>query len=152
MNSVRFLVKSLGVLVPRGVKATAFVRQFRARTDAATTLLVEPLLQTLKFAVQNALRIGPTEATPLRLFKEAVITTSRFEEDWSLEVKDDGPGISPDEREAVVRRFHRGRGSEGIAGTGLGLSVVAAILGLHGLRLEFHDAAPGLCARVIPVA
>lgn len=38
----------------------------------------EPLLQTLKFAVQNALRIGPTEATPLRLFKEAVITTSRF--------------------------------------------------------------------------
>ena len=47
MNTVRFLVKSLGVLVPRGVKATAFVRQFRARTDAATTLLVEPLLQTL---------------------------------------------------------------------------------------------------------
>lgn len=47
MNTVRFLVKSLGVQVPRGVKATAFVRQFRARTDAATTALVEPLLQTL---------------------------------------------------------------------------------------------------------
>jgi transposase len=47
MNSVRFLVKSLGVQVPRGVKATAFVRQFRARADAATCALVEPLLQTL---------------------------------------------------------------------------------------------------------
>ncbi len=47
MNSVRFLVKSLGLTVPRGVKATAFVRQFRARADAATTALVEPLLQTL---------------------------------------------------------------------------------------------------------
>lgn len=47
MNSVRFLVKSLGVQVPRGVKATAFVRKFRERTDPATTALVEPLLQTL---------------------------------------------------------------------------------------------------------
>jgi transposase len=47
MNSVRFLVKSLGLAVARGVKATAFVRQFRARADAATTALVEPLLQTI---------------------------------------------------------------------------------------------------------
>jgi transposase len=47
MNSVRFLVKSLGLTVARGVKATAFVRQFRARADAATCALVEPLLQTI---------------------------------------------------------------------------------------------------------
>jgi transposase len=47
MNSVRFLVKSLGLMVPRGVKATAFVRQFRARADAATCALVEPLQQTI---------------------------------------------------------------------------------------------------------
>jgi len=47
MNSVRFLVKSLGLCVPRGVKATAFVRQFRLRADAATAALVEPLLQSL---------------------------------------------------------------------------------------------------------
>ncbi len=47
MNTVRFLVKSLGVQVPRGVKATAFVRKFRAQASAADTALVEPLLQTL---------------------------------------------------------------------------------------------------------
>ena len=47
MNTVRFLVKSLGLQVPRGVKATAFVRKFRERADAATAALVEPLLQTL---------------------------------------------------------------------------------------------------------
>ncbi len=47
MNSVRFLVKSLGLTVARGVKATAFVRQFRIRADAATCALVEPLLQTI---------------------------------------------------------------------------------------------------------
>ena len=33
--------------MPRGVKATAFVRQFRAQADAGTTALVEPLLQTI---------------------------------------------------------------------------------------------------------
>ena len=47
MNSARFLVKSLGVPVPRGVKATAFVRKFREQTDAATAALVEPLLQVI---------------------------------------------------------------------------------------------------------
>ena len=48
MNTVRFLVKSLGLMIPRGVKATAFVRKFRELTDDATAVLVEPLLQTLE--------------------------------------------------------------------------------------------------------
>ena len=47
MNSVRFLLKSLGLMVPRGVKATAFVRQFRKLANATDTALVEPLLQIL---------------------------------------------------------------------------------------------------------
>jgi transposase len=47
MNSVRFLVKSLGLVVARGVKATAFVRKFRLQADTATVALVEPLLQTI---------------------------------------------------------------------------------------------------------
>ena len=50
MNSVRFLVKSLGVPVPSSVKATAFVRKFREQADTATTALVEPLLQMLDHA------------------------------------------------------------------------------------------------------
>jgi len=47
MNSVRFLLKSLGVVVPGQVKATAFVRKLRAQVDAATCALVEPLLAML---------------------------------------------------------------------------------------------------------
>jgi transposase len=47
MNSVRFLLKSLGLLVPRGTKATAFVRKFRGLANAADAALVEPLLQVL---------------------------------------------------------------------------------------------------------
>lgn len=47
MNSVRFLLKSLGVVVPASVKATAFVRKLRAQADAADCALVEPLLALL---------------------------------------------------------------------------------------------------------
>jgi len=44
MNSVRFLLKSLGLVTPRQVKATAFTRKLRPLLDAATCALVEPLL------------------------------------------------------------------------------------------------------------
>ena len=65
-----------------------------------------------------------------------------------IEVRDDGPGIAPDERRAVLRRFHRSADAADIPGTGLGLSVVAAIVHLHGFRLEFDDAEPGLVVRI----
>ena len=100
------------------------------------------LFEAVSNLVDNAIKFGREGGI-------VTISTGFGEGGWHLDVKDDGPGISPDEREAVLRRFHRGRGSEGIAGTGLGLSVVAAILGLHGFRLELRDAAPGLLARVI---
>lgn len=67
----------------------------------------------------------------------------------TIEVADDGPGIPSDEREAVLRRFHRARGAAGVEGTGLGLAVVAAILRLHGFGLELADSEPGLAARVL---
>lgn len=47
MNSVRFLLKSLGLTVPSQVKATAFVRKLRPLVDPASTALVEPLLQSI---------------------------------------------------------------------------------------------------------
>lgn len=65
-----------------------------------------------------------------------------------LEVTDNGPGIAPDQREAVLRRFHRGAEAANVPGSGLGLSVVVAILHLHGFTLDLLDAAPGLRARI----
>jgi signal transduction histidine kinase len=65
-----------------------------------------------------------------------------------LEVRDDGPGIAAAERAAVLRRFHRGAGAETVPGSGLGLSVVAAIIHLHGFAMELDDAKPGLIVRI----
>jgi transposase len=44
MNSVRFLLKSLGLAVPSGSKAMTFTRKLRPMLDGATCSLVEPLL------------------------------------------------------------------------------------------------------------
>jgi signal transduction histidine kinase len=60
-------------------------------------------------------------------------------------VVDDGPGIPEEEREAVLRRFHRLEKSRHASGSGLGLSLVAAVAKLHGLTLTISSANPGCC-------
>lgn len=57
-----------------------------------------------------------------------------------LEVADNGPGIAPGERAAVLQRFYRGDAVRHIAGSGLGLSVVAAVMRVHDFTLHMDDA------------
>lgn len=60
-----------------------------------------------------------------------------------LRVADTGPGIPESEHELVFRRFYRSDKSRGSAGTGLGLSLVAAVAKLHGFALSLADNHPG---------
>ena len=64
-------------------------------------------------------------------------------------VEDDGPGIPPAERPRVVERFYRLDRSRSLPGNGLGLSIVIAVVSLHGGTLYLSDAAPGLIARIV---
>lgn len=59
-------------------------------------------------------------------------------------VQDDGPGVPADERTAVLQRFYRSERDQLTPGSGLGLSIVAAIVRLHRFRLELQNSAPGL--------
>ncbi|WP_174300206.1 HAMP domain-containing sensor histidine kinase [Caulobacter sp. S45] len=59
-------------------------------------------------------------------------------------VSDDGPGVPEAERAAILNRFYRGSGSRTLPGSGLGLSIVAAIARLHRFELELEDISPGL--------
>jgi signal transduction histidine kinase len=61
-------------------------------------------------------------------------------------VQDDGPGVPEAERTAVLQRFYRSERNRLAPGSGLGLSVVAAIVRLHGFELALQDAHPGLRA------
>jgi signal transduction histidine kinase len=69
--------------------------------------------QALDCLVENALGYAPVGSTV-----ELATTPGR------IEVRDRGPGLAEDEREAVFERFHRGRaGMAGTPGSGLGLAI-----------------------------
>jgi signal transduction histidine kinase len=59
-------------------------------------------------------------------------------------VEDNGPGIPEGEREKVFRRLYRLEKSRTSPGTGLGLSLVKAIVDLHGGSIRLDHANPGL--------
>lgn len=55
-----------------------------------------------------------------------------------LEVRDEGPGIAPEERDQVFHRFTRGERAVG-GGTGLGLSIARWVVDLHGGHIAVVD-------------
>jgi two-component system, OmpR family, sensor kinase len=60
-----------------------------------------------------------------------------------LWVRDSGPGIPPDQREQVFRRFSRGGRTRRSEGAGIGLAIVKAIAEAHHGRIEL-DSSPGV--------
>ena len=65
-----------------------------------------------------------------------------------LVVRDYGPGIADGDKERVLQRFVRLEESRSASGSGLGLSLVAAVARLHGGRFRLMDADPGLRAEL----
>ncbi len=61
----------------------------------------------------------------------------------TIAVSDDGPGIPAEDRPRVFRRFYRRDASRSTAGSGLGLSLVAAVARLHGFKIRLSDNEPG---------
>jgi len=102
--------------------------------------------QAITNIVENAFRHCPAPAD-IRLSLEGVPGQAQ------LTVTDNGPGIPAAEREAVFRRFYRLERSRNSEGSGLGLSLVSAIVRLHGGSVELADAKPGLIVRIrLPLA
>ena len=60
-----------------------------------------------------------------------------------VEIVDSGPGIPLDERDAVLQRFYRGEGTRHLAGSGLGLSIVSAVMRVHDFTIRIGNAGPG---------
>lgn len=94
------------------------------------------LFEAVANLVDNAIKFTPSGGR-VELGLEA-------EDDTALvRVGDTGPGINEQEREAVLRRFYRSDKMRNTPGVGLGLSLVAAIVKLHGFRLIIGPAPGG---------
>ena len=77
------------------------------------------------------------------------VTAEQRGDEAIIAVADHGPGISPEDRERVTERFVRLESSRSQPGSGLGLSLVAAIARLHHGTLQFDDNHPGLIVRLV---
>jgi signal transduction histidine kinase len=96
----------------------------------------ELIVQGVVNLIENALRHTPTGSS--------VRVSLAIDKTPLLTVADNGPGIPAGERERVLHRFERLEGIHPSYGSGLGLSIVAAIAELHDIALSLDDSHPGL--------
>jgi signal transduction histidine kinase len=96
------------------------------------------MFEAISNLVDNAIKFSPAGGC-------VAVRTFLYKGRIGVAVSDNGPGIPPEEREAVLRRFHRVEKSRHTPGSGLGLSLVAAVAKLHGLSLTIDSSYPGSC-------
>ncbi len=99
------------------------------------------LFQAFANVVDNAIKFGPPDTA-------IDITLQGDQAAITCTVRDHGTGIPAAERENVFRRFYRGEQSRTTQGNGLGLSLVQAVIALHGGRITLDDAKPGLLVKI----
>ena len=114
---------------------------------AMATVRPDDLHRSVTNLVENAVRFG-AEAK-IRL----VVTSS---DTMTIEVEDDGPGITDARKNVMLEPFVRGddaRNMDEAEGFGLGLSIARSIVLAHGGELSLHDREPhGLIVRIqLPV-
>lgn len=95
------------------------------------------LSQAISNLIDNAIKFS-------RPGGKIAVSTRRTSDGIELRVADQGPGIPPSDHRRVLERFTRLDAARNTPGSGLGLSLVAAVADLHAARLTLSDNQPGL--------
>jgi len=99
------------------------------------------LFQAISNLLDNAIKYTPSDGNvDIRLTTGP--TGAR------VEIGDSGEGIPEENRERVLERFYRLETHRGSPGSGLGLSLAAAVVNLHGGLLTLADKHPGLRVQI----
>jgi signal transduction histidine kinase len=99
------------------------------------------LTQLFANLIENALTHVPVPST-------ITVKLRRAGKELQCIVADEGPGIPEQEHDKVFRRLYRLERSRTTPGSGLGLSMVAAIADLHGAMVRLENNRPGLIVSV----
>ncbi|WGD30417.1 ATP-binding protein [Ancylobacter sp. WKF20] len=102
----------------------------------------ELVAQALSNLIDNAIKYSTPEVPGER--RQIRIEARRVEGRARLVVSDQGPGIAEADRARVLERFVRLEASRTRPGFGLGLSLVAAVVRLHGGTIALESNDPGL--------
>jgi signal transduction histidine kinase len=113
---------------------------------AMATVRADDLHRSITNLVENAVRFGAEAAIHLRVSPDSL----------TIDVEDDGPGISDARKEVMLEPFVRGddaRNMDEVSGFGLGLSIARSIVLAHGGALSLNDRKPhGLIVHIhLPV-
>jgi signal transduction histidine kinase len=113
---------------------------FAASIDATAPVKGDPdlLFEALANLLDNAVKFTPSGGTVLLTLTP----------DGEIAVADSGPGLPDGVKDALMQRFVRGDKSRHLPGNGLGLSLVAAVMRLHGFAFDLQNSRPG-CRAVI---
>ena len=116
LRSIRFVVESESVAAIHGDRALLF--------EAFSNLL------------DNAFKFTPAGGAVHMALRQTLVGPL-------VEIVDNGPGIPLDERDAVLQRFYRGERTRHLAGSGLGLSIVSAVMRVHDFTMRIGNGGPG---------
>ncbi len=113
---------------------------------AMATVRPDDLHRSITNLVENAVRYGAEATIRLRMSSDTA----------TIEIEDDGPGISDLRKDVMMEPFVRGddaRNMDETTGFGLGLSIAHGIVQAHGGELSLNDRQPhGLMVRIrLPV-
>ena len=102
--------------------------------------------QAVANLIDNALKYGAPDVpgAKAQVAISAEISAKGDARAVEIAIADRGPGIPESERGRVLQRFVRLEASRSRPGSGLGLSLAAAVARLHGGELRVEDNAPGL--------
>jgi signal transduction histidine kinase len=128
---------ALELYVPIGAERGIALRDAIAPGPARVRGDADQLFQLAINLLDNAVKFSDAGG-------EVVLGVSVEGGEVRLEVADRGPGIAPADRLRVQDRFVRLEAHRGTPGTGLGLSLVRAIVLHHRGAIELADNAPGL--------
>jgi PAS domain S-box-containing protein len=139
-------------LEPKRMDLAELVRAVAARMNeeaarAGSTLIIDApaaiegfwdsatLDQVVTNLLSNAIKFG--SGRPIRVAVEAERGIAR------VRVRDEGPGVAPEDRERVFERFERGFSDSSYGGLGLGLWIAKQIVTAHGGRIRAEGPSGG---------
>jgi two-component system, OmpR family, sensor kinase len=109
----------------------------RVRAGALDTVHVHADAEAVRRVLANLIENGLVHGPPGGRVTVTLVRTPG----WArLTVSDEGRGPDPALREQIFERFWRGPGTAERLGSGLGLSIVAALVERHGGRVSVQDA------------
>ena len=131
------LVEDVAELYQPALEERGLTLETRFAPCPSVTGVRQLLFQALSNLLENAMKYTPAGGT-------VTLATDPVGAGAAISVADTGPGVPAEMRAKVLQRYVRLDQARSTPGSGLGLSLVAAVAKLHGAKLELGDNAPGL--------